>query len=121
MMRGNQSAIVAILAPLLLIFSACSARYTAPIIDARGVRFRIHAPAAKTVSIVGSFNRWDRERDRLDGPDKDGWWGITLPLPDGRHEYLFLIDGRIWLADPYAQATADDGLGGRNSVLYVER
>ena len=120
-MRSTQSGIVAILAPLLLIFFACSPRYTAPIVDARGVTLRIHAPAAKTVSIVGSFSRWDRERDRLNGPDKDGWWSITLPLPDGRHEYLFLIDGRMWLTDPYAQATTDDGLGGRNSVLYVER
>lgn len=121
MMKRTRSSIVSILAPLLLIFPACSTRHTAPITGANGVTFRIHAPAAKTVSIVGSFNRWDREQDRLNGPDKDGWWSITLPLPDGRHEYLFLIDGRIWLADPHAQASADDGLGGRNSVLYVER
>jgi 1,4-alpha-glucan branching enzyme len=54
----------------------------------------------------------------LSGPDKKGFWSLTLPLAGGRYEYLFVINGTIWLPDPKA-ASVDDGLGGRNSVIEV--
>jgi len=78
------------------------------------------APAARSVSVVGSFNNWDRERHRLSGPDGSGRWRIVVTLRPGRYEYLFLIDGEVWVTDPGAP-TADDGMGGRNSVLTVPR
>ncbi|MEK6698279.1 MAG: glycogen-binding domain-containing protein [Nitrospirota bacterium] len=106
---------------LLAAALGCTARYTAPFADADGVAFRFHAPAAHEVAIAGSFNRWDPARDRLSGPDKAGWWSITLRLSEGRHEYLFVVDNRDWVLDPLAVAYADDGFGSRNSVFYLER
>ncbi len=106
---------------LLAVASGCVAGYMAPFADGNGVTFKIHAPAAHMVTIAGSFNRWDPARDRLSGPDKAGWWSITLPLGEGRHEYLFVVDGREWVLDPLAAATTDDGLGGRNSIFYLGR
>jgi 1,4-alpha-glucan branching enzyme len=108
---------------LSLLFAApgCAARYTAPYADSNGVTFRFHAPAAHEVAIAGSFNRWDPARAKLAGPDKDGWWSITLRLSEGRHEYLFVIDNRDWVLDPLAVAAVDDGFGNRNSVFYLER
>jgi hypothetical protein len=87
----------------------------------RGITFMMNAPDARQVTIVGSLNGWDKEHDLLFGPDKSGWWTITLPLGVGRHEYLFLVDHTKWLLDPYARVTADDGFGGKNGILYVGR
>ena len=102
---------------LLIVFSCgCSARYLGPHADEAGIRFSIRAPGAKKVTLAGSFNQWDAEKDPLAGPDSDGVWTIAMPLAEGRYEYLFLIDGDKWVLDPEVPF-ADDGLGGRNSVF----
>lgn len=80
--------------------------------------FSLVAPGAGSVALVGSFNQWDRDRHRLDGPDRAGRWTISIPLLPGRHEYLFLVDGSIWVPDTTAPVV-DDGMGGRNSVVIV--
>lgn len=103
---------------VLLLFAGC-AKYTGPMWGERGVTFMMNAPGARQAAIAGSFNGWDKERDRLSGPDKAGWWTITLPLGFGRYEYLFLVNGTQWVLDPYALITADDGFGGKNGVLSV--
>ena len=109
--------------PLLTLFMllyACAA-YRGPTMDDGGITFKIKAPGAGSVSIVGSFNRWDPDANRLAGPDRKGWWSITLSLGPGRHEYLFLLDGKEWRADPNVQFRAEDGFGSANSVLYSGR
>ncbi len=83
-----------------------------------GERFSLHAPDAASVAIAGSFNEWDPHKNKLSGPDKNGDWSITLPLAPGRYEYLFVMNGKDWLPDP-AAAPVDDGLGGKNSVVFV--
>lgn len=85
----------------------------------RRVDFVCSAPAAASVAVAGSFNRWSPDRDLLKGPDSSGRWTGALWLPPGRYEYQFVIDGRTWLADPELPSV-DDGLGGRNSLLIVE-
>lgn len=85
-----------------------------------GVRFVLQAPRAKKVAVVADFNHWDRGGDLLAGPDGNGYWSKTISLPEGRYEYLFLVDGKEWVADP-AALSADDGLGGRNSVIFVTK
>ena len=107
--------------PLLTLFMllyACAA-YRGPTMDDGGITFKMKSPGAESVSIAGSFNRWDPDANRLAGPDREGWWSITLSLGPGRHEYLFLLDGKQWRADPNVQFRAEDGFGGENSVLYV--
>ncbi|MCL5236367.1 MAG: glycogen-binding domain-containing protein [Nitrospirae bacterium] len=100
--------------------SGCALKNLSPEIVEGGVRFSIKAPDAKRVAIAGSFNRWDTAKDALSGPDGDGVWSITLPLKDGRYEYLFLIDGEKWLPDPSVPSVNDE-FGGRNSVIYIRR
>ena len=109
---------------LLLLFagilvSGCSVKYAGPERVKGGVRFALEAKDAKKVAIVGGFNQWDPEKDVLSGPD-DGIWEITIPLPEGRYEYLFLINGEKWALDPTAPFM-DDGLGGKNSVVSIKR
>jgi 1,4-alpha-glucan branching enzyme len=108
---------------LLLIFvvlsSSCISLPTGPEIVDGSVRFSLHAPQAKSVSIAGTFNQWDPHRDQLSGPDGRGVWSKLLPLPAGRYEYLFIINDETWLPDPGAPFM-DDGMGGKNSVLVIE-
>jgi hypothetical protein len=78
----------------------------------------IAAPEARTVSVAGSFNRWDPSSHPLAGPDRSGRWAATLRLPPGRYEYLFVIDGETWIPDPETPSV-DNGLGGRNSIVTI--
>ena len=84
------------------------------------VRFMLHAPGAKSVSVAGTFNQWDQNAAPLIPAGTDGVWTTTLALPVGQHQYAFVVDGRRWVADPAAPAV-DDGFGRRNSVVAVTR
>ncbi len=102
----------------LLILFACAPKGAGPVAVPEGMRFSVSLPAAKRVSIAGSFNRWDTARDRLAGPDAEGVWSITLPLRPGRYEYRFFMNNTEWVLDPAAPAV-DDGIGDRNSLVIV--
>jgi len=83
--------------------------------------FRLKAPQAKRVSVVGTFNGWDPDAHALQGPDRNGVWTLRLPLPPGQYRYMFVLDGVRWMADPTAVASQNDGFGGRNSLLFHGR
>ena len=85
------------------------------------VTFQLHAPEAEKIELLGSFNAWESGRIVLDGPDKSGCWRTTLTLPEGRYEYMFLVNGEIWTVDPSARMYRDDGFGRQNAVILVER
>ncbi|MBF0559825.1 MAG: glycogen-binding domain-containing protein [Nitrospirae bacterium] len=85
-----------------------------------GILFSITVPDAKKVVLAGSFNQWDTESQPMTGPDESGKWSIVIPLSEGRYEYLFLVDGEKWLLDPAALAE-EDGLGGKNSVIMINK
>lgn len=81
------------------------------------VTFEIHAPDAREVELVGSFNGWRPGEIVLRGPDATGHWTATVRLPEGRHEYLYLVDGSEWVTDPRARARRPDGFGRENAVI----
>ncbi len=103
---------------LFVLFAGCAPKSLEPVALQDGVHFSYSAPSAKTVFIAGSFNRWDPRAHALTGPDRDGVWTIVLPLPPGRHEYRFVVNGKDWVLDPSAPSE-DDGLGDRNSFVAV--
>lgn len=86
--------------------------------DRVAVRFELHAPAAQRVEVVGSFNAWKPGEIVLEGPDPTGHWEATVRLPEGRYEYMFLVDGRE-VPDPRADAYRPDGFGGNNALLEI--
>ena len=84
-------------------------------------RFVGHFPGARSVEVVGSFNDWSRGTLHLRDDDGDGIWHGDAVLPAGPHEYMFVVDGERWVADPLAGRYVDDGFGAgqENSVLIV--
>ena len=83
--------------------------------------FRLTAPNATRVSVVGTFNGWDPQTHPLHGPDRHGVWSLSLPLSPGRYRYMFVVDGVRWVTDPDAVASEADGFGGQNSMLFHGR
>lgn len=85
--------------------------------DGITVHFALHAPGATTVELLGDFTGWEAGRIRLRGPDGSGHWTADIELPAGRHEYIFLVDGRQWITDPGADIRRPDGFGRENAVM----
>ena len=83
------------------------------------VRLVLLQPSAQSVSVAGDFNGWNPAKTKLERTD-GGMWTVTLPLKPGRYEYMFVIDGKQWIADPLATDSATDGFGAQNAVLDVE-
>src|SRR5690349_19343715 len=89
-------------------------RYSAKRIS-KPVNFICHAPGAKQVSVVGDFNEWKPEANRM-RLQPDGAWMVQVSLSHGHHRYLFWVDGQHQL-DPRAQGIARTENGDRVSLL----
>jgi len=79
--------------------------------------FTLQAGSAREVCLAGDFNQWNVCETPLERVAEDTWT-VSIELPPGRHEYMFVIDGR-WVTDPHAPAHADDGFGHRNAVVVI--
>jgi anti-sigma factor RsiW len=82
------------------------------------VRLVMLQPGARSVQAAGDFNGWNPASTPLE-PTTSGAWTVTLRLEPGRYEYMFVVDGERWVADPFAIEQTDDGFGARNAVLDV--
>jgi hypothetical protein len=82
------------------------------------VRLVLLQPDAHSVSVAGDFNGWNPALTQLERAD-GGLWTATIPLKPGRYQYMFVIDGTQWIADPLAAEDAGDGFGSTNAVLDV--
>jgi hypothetical protein len=80
-------------------------------------QFSFRAPRANEVCLAGDFNNWKVCDAQLTRVEED-LWSISLDLPRGRHEYMFVVDGQ-WRTDPEAALHADDGFGNKNAVLTL--
>ncbi|HEY3352786.1 MAG TPA: glycogen-binding domain-containing protein [Polyangia bacterium] len=84
--------------------------------DGARVRFRLLAPAASEVAVIGDFNGWDPARGAMHR-DAGGVWDTVLDVSRGRHAYGFLVDGRPRL--PKGAPLAPDGFGGQSAIVAV--
>jgi hypothetical protein len=82
------------------------------------VRLVLLQPGAHSVSVAGDFNGWNPSQTTMDRSD-GGVWTTTIQLKPGRYQYMFVIDGKQWIADPLAKEDAGDGFGSNNAVLDV--
>jgi 1,4-alpha-glucan branching enzyme len=93
-----------------------------------GIMFRYHAPSARQVTLAGNFNNWggtqgggryDSSIDPMVDEDGDGTWTIVVPLPPGRYQYKYVIDGGVrWEQDPNNPDKGTEG-GIENSMIVV--
>lgn len=105
-------------AALLLLLPFGALLFTTRASDVVTVRFVLEAPGATTVVVSGNFNQWSG----IDIPlkrDSDGkTWSATVKLKRSfAYRYNFVIDNQIWIEDPNAAISNDDGFGGRVSLL----
>jgi 1,4-alpha-glucan branching enzyme len=81
------------------------------------VRFALHKPDAKQVSLCGEFNGWSPTATPMKRHD-DGHWETTVDLAPGRYQYKLIVDGE-WIVDPAAQKNVPNAHGSLNSVIEV--
>jgi len=81
------------------------------------ITFKYHAPEAKAVAVVGTFNGWNAEANSLKKDTKENWSTVVSLFP-GSYEYRFIVDGR-WKDDPSCELRHLNVYGGYNCVLYV--
>ena len=85
-------------------------------LDGYKCRFRVWAPNAQKVSVVGTFNDWNTHSDFLTR-EGNGYWAGVIAGAQYRDEYKFAIhhDGEVlYRNDPYArELTNSNG----NSVI----
>jgi len=67
------------------------------------------------VAVAGSFNGWNPDNSPM--RQEGGAWVAMIPLPTAVHEYMFVVDGASWVADPLAAQQRNDGFGNTNSVI----
>jgi len=122
--RRRLPVIAALAAGLMLAAAAWWLRFGGDKIEPAGpsgpprVTFRVEAPEAKSVHVVGDFNRW-KVGDTAMTREREGWT-VGLELPPGRYAYQYVLDGKTWLCDPASPLRVEDGFGGTNSLVIVE-
>ncbi|MDP6777686.1 MAG: isoamylase early set domain-containing protein [Candidatus Latescibacteria bacterium] len=78
--------------------------------------FKLVAPEAGEVFLVGTFNNWDPKGRPLKR-GKAGLWRTFMSLEPGTYEYRFVVDG-LWHNDPGARAVPNP-YGGLNCCVEV--
>jgi 1,4-alpha-glucan branching enzyme len=84
---------------------------------AHGVAFRVWAPNAQQVSVIGSFNDWDGAKHPMQGEENGCWYANVTEAHVG-DEYRYLLstpNGEFNRIDPYArEVTSSVG----NAIVY---
>src|SRR3989339_208164 len=75
------------------------------ILHPQGVAFRVWAPHAQLVSVIGSFNDWNNTRHPLQA-EENGYWYASVAEAHVGDQYRFLLstpNGEFNRIDPYAR------------------
>jgi len=80
--------------------------------------FQVTAAPGSKVSVVGTFNDWDPEKNPMkDNPD-GGPYKTVIAIPPGKYEYKFVING-AWCVDPNCSERVPNCHGSLNSVICI--
>ena len=73
---------------------------------------------AERVNLVAEFNDWDTMATPMTRDRADADWKATIELEAGRrYRFRYLIDGREWLNDWYADDYVKNSYGSDDSVV----
>lgn len=78
--------------------------------DQKFVTFRLYAPGASDVSVIGEWNSWDFTKDKMNKIDEVGVWELTIPnltnyqcykfhFKNAKGEYVDRIDPFAFLSE----------------------
>jgi len=84
---------------------------------AKGVTFRVWAPHAEKVYVIGSFNNWNETSAPLVS-EQNGYWSVDVPEAKKGDEYRYLIHGPagpLSRIDPYARKVTN---AAGNGIIY---
>lgn len=87
------------------------------IIGEKGIIFRVWAPNAKKVFLIGTFNNWDKTATPLSS-EPNGYWFVEVLTAKVGDEYRYLIqsaNGIFSRIDPYARKVTNS-IG--NAIIY---
>lgn len=82
-----------------------------------GTTFRVWAPNASAVKVVGDFNGWVTDRHPLASEGSSGNWSVDVPgaLINDQYKYYITYSGtNYWRQDPRAQDMTNDS---GNSII----
>jgi hypothetical protein len=48
-----------------------------------------------------------------------GVWSVVIPLLQGEHTFMYLVDGKAWMVPPAAEDFVTDGFGNANGIVVV--
>lgn len=96
--------------------------YFNPVIDyeKRTIQFHCHDETAGRVAVSGSFNSWQEPALSLRKAGIHHWEGTTAVFPKGKYAYKYVADGKEWRSDMRNLFREPDGLGGFNSLIFIE-
>ena len=83
----------------------------------RKVDFTLYAPEAREIFLAGDFNQWNTQSLSMKR-DKKGMWKLKTPLPPGRYEYKFYVDGN-WFEGSTGTEQVLNAFGTQNFVLKI--
>lgn len=93
--------------------------FQSPVCPVPNNRFVLFEPAATQVELTGSFTGWHRVSMKQIG--NSGYWELNLPVAIGEHRFAYILDNNRRIIDPTIPASEKDDLGGKNSILTVEK
>jgi 1,4-alpha-glucan branching enzyme len=82
------------------------------------VEFVLDMPQTRSVAVAGNFNNWDPSQTPLRKTGR-GVWRAMVPMPVGRYEYRFVVDGQ-WFNDPSSTESTPNPFGSENSIKIVK-
>jgi 1,4-alpha-glucan branching enzyme len=83
-------------------------------------RFRVYLPHAAKVELLGTFTDW-RDRRIPMVREHPGWWEAIVAVENGEHQFSYLVDGAIWLADYAAHGVKLNSYGSWTSRLSIAK
>ncbi len=84
----------------------------------RRVTLDLRAEPGNRIFLAGTFNNWNPTATEMTDKKGNGVYSATLTLPEGIHQYKFVVDG-TWCADPECDSWVQNEYGTHNSLLTV--
>ncbi|MCE1190429.1 MAG: hypothetical protein LWX56_14970 [Ignavibacteria bacterium] len=106
---------------LLLTSQSIYSQNLLPKPDTSSTRFFYRDTTGKvtSVSIGGSFNEWDKTRNRMTYDPRTGVWSGTVPTIAGvEYSYKLVLNDSLWITDPNAPDMTEDEW--RNGIIVPQ-